>query len=255
MKTIFVTLLALLMLTPATLAEAGSNCNVIDHRAGAGPKIDDNTLEGLKSDARKGFMSEVDGRVLLNGYTIYHENVWQNYTTGVGTPENSTVKYVKTLKTLDNGQSVPVMGDVITQTRRTEGLVMMEFDEPDSWTVKTITGLINRLRAGNIWHQWAFTGTKGALLRLKSVAPRATVMYRLDGGEYIDANMAKKYGIDILAVGNGFSKHRVTNWRHNGYDIWGRQTDPKSYSLMYNKGIRTLQTGAPHAWMSFCRSQ
>lgn len=255
MKIILVALLALLMLTPATLAEAKSNCDVIDHRAGAGAKNDDNTLEGLKSDASKGYISEVDGRVLLNGYTIYHENVWQNYTTGVGTPETSTAKYVKTLETLDNHQKIPLMNDVITQTRKTNGLVMMELDEPDAWTVKAITSLVTKLKKGHVWRGWAFTGTRGALLRLKSVAPHATVMYRLDGGEHIDFHMAHKYGIDILGVGNGFSDQRVKNWRHNGYDVWGRQTDPKSYSLMYDKGIRTLQTGSPHEWLAYCRSQ
>ena len=238
--------------TPGTATAKAHKCGVVDHRAAAGATIDDNTLEGVTSNAKRGFRSEIDGRVLLDGYTIYHENTWEQYTTGTGTPETSTAAYVDGLTTLDNNQQVPLMNEVITQVRRHDGKILMELDEPDAWTVPAIAGLVDTLKARNVWDQWIFTGTKGALSRLKEAAPNANVRYRKDNDETFTYDMAEKYGVDGLMVDAAFGERATNRWRNHGYKVWGRQSDKGEYRRLYRMGIRTLQTGAPGKWMNYC---
>lgn len=234
---------------------AGSRCDAIDHRAGGGSDIDDNTLQGVRDNARKGFRSELDGRVLRNGYTIFHENRWEQYTTGTGTPETSTVAYVKTIRTLDNNQRVPLMGDVITAVRRLDGRVLMEMDEPDAWTRTAIRGLVKKLRAHNVMDQWTFTATDPTLGRLKVIAPHAQVMKRASRDDGWTVDRARKYGVDGFLVGTEWGRRLADKWRSRGYKVWGRQAGSDEYRAMFGMGVRTLQTGTPARWEHFCRSR
>lgn len=255
-KTAIIGLLIFTLSAPGQLAHASSkgNCDSIDHRAGAGSTIDDNTLQGIKDNARKGFRSELDGRVLQDGgYTIFHENRWEQYTTGHGTPETSTTDYVKTLRTLDNNQRVPLMGEVIDAVRRLDGRVVMEMDEPTAWRPAAIRGLVKKLRNGRVFDQWTFTATDPVLGDLKRIAPRASVMKRASSNDGWTVDRAKKYGIDGFMVGTEWGKRLTNKWRDRGYKIWGRQTESDDFRAMYRMGIRTLQSGAPGQWENFCR--
>lgn len=255
----------------ATAKPAKTSCRAIDHRSSAGPN-DDNTLEGIHRDATISTLirSEIDGMVFADSIGAFHERDWstRNVTTGTGDPHTSTAEYIRTIRTTQYGQVIPFMSQIMTQTVRDGGDMMMEFHDADYWTGEQITSLVDRLSAkGLLNNHWWFTGTKGALDRLAGrdgkaqqaafatlarVAPEAYVVYRIDGDETLTEHQIERYGIDALQIGPTRTAQEIAAWRSLGLRVMARQTNPADFQQWLDKGVYTVQSNTPVAWLKAC---
>lgn len=232
-------------------AADASPCRGIDHRSGATTTIDDDTLEGMARDARIGAISEIDAINLIDGYALYHENRWEQGTTGTGVPEETTGAYASTLTTLDNHQQVPTLNEALGQDRSDGHLVLMEFHDAWAWDQASVTEVAQRVADRGMLDHWYFTGTKGVLTMLKNTGLDTTVIYRPDDGEKVTD--PARYGIDGYAVPTSWTLQQVLDARAAGFKVWARQTGASEYPIRVAQQITTTQSDSPQGWVTYCQ--
>lgn len=239
---------------PASAAPPG-RCDATDHRASAGPHIDDNTLNGIAWDTQHRLRSEVDLTPLTDGAALFHEHNWNKGTTGHGAPWTTTSAYTDTLTTTMNKQQVPLWHQVTRYLHTHPNARLLA--ELDNWQIAgTRPWLRQVIATARQWHvmpQIQWTGTRGALSALAGLAPRTVAVYRLDHDERLTALEARAMALDVIAVSVREKAADVRLWRNRGYGVVSRQSTSVWWPRLVRLGIYTTQTNSPLAWVGYCR--
>jgi hypothetical protein len=238
------------LLVPAPAVAAGQ-CRAIAHRTGPTPQIDDNTLEGLARSTAMGARSEVDLMPTVNGLVAFHDNRWEQGTTGRGKVWETTQSYARRLLTTPNGQQVPTARELLLAADRQGSRLLIEMHRWSHWRPELVDNLVARVDRLHLWGRVWFTGTRGALAALRQRV-NATVMWRLDSDNDLALKAARNLDVDLVAVGPNISTATIERWRHDGYPVSARQTVAARFGWAVDHDIWTVQTDAPRAWLRYC---
>jgi hypothetical protein len=246
-----VTLSAVLVCLPAAAVHGVRHCRAIAHRMGSTPRIDDNTIEGLRRSTRIGARAEVDFAPTADGLVAFHANRWEQGTDGEGLVWDTTQQYAETLVTTPNRQHVPSAVEVLTAAHDDRSRLLIELHHWDHWKPEFLTHLVSKIDQLDLWDRVWITGTRGALTALRELVD-ATVLWRLDGESRLTLHGAEKLGVDVIGIASGAPNSVLRSWRAAGYPLTGRQSRVRGYEWAMEHGILDLQTNKPSVWLRYC---
>jgi hypothetical protein len=235
---------------------AVTHCGVTAHRLGPTATIDDNTLEGLTRSTRLGARGETDLLPTTDGFVLFHQKRWEQGTTGIGVPWETTSAYADGLTTTGNSQQVPLFSKALTAAKNLDSRLLIEAHYwTEAWTPNLLEAAVGKVQQRGLTGQVWWTGTNAMMMALADIAPEATTVWRVDNDQTPTQAYVDSRSIEVLQVTPQTSAADINLWRSWGLRVTGRNTTVAEYQTAYNHGLRTVQTptgGGIRPWLDYC---